>query len=282
MKFQLVIACLLALIYSAIAVSISVDITASKDAQVTYQSKACPYPTCSNQGASTSIVIGNYEITSEGYFGFSLSSIPSTANILSAKLKLPSGFSPYGSQPITLTVNQIVDNSAWSESTIVWDNKPSFSPSALGTTSFVAPGPADPLDVTSAVSGARITGSIGFRVVTSLNVFLQSKESGNGAILTVEYEESTTGAPSCNCPTGTQCCQNICYNPSAHSCLNGMLCPLGTQRCGDSCFDPTKYTCSQTGNTLCPVDTVPCGAACIDTKVYQCCNDVIRSLSDQC
>jgi len=130
---------LLALLLATMAFcasALTITIPVSKDAQVTYQSKACPYPTCPNEGSSSSIVIGNYEITSEGLFGFTLASIPASANILSASLHLPTGSSPFGSQEIALSVFKLTDNTAWTESTVVWDNKPSFDTPAIGSVFF--------------------------------------------------------------------------------------------------------------------------------------------------
>lgn len=308
---------LLALLLATMAFcasALTITIPVSKDAQVTYQSKACPYPTCPNEGSSSSIVIGNYEITSEGLFGFTLASIPASANILSASLHLPTGSSPFGSQEIALSVFKLTDNTAWTESTVVWDNKPSFDTPAIGSVSFVMPGPASPLDVTAAVQSEfnKAAKSIGFRVTASLNVFLNSKEAVSGsASLVVTYETNTSGPIACGntqCNNGDQCCGSRCYNPTTntctsegqlcalgqsscsnqcystaqYSCFDGVLCPAGTLKCGASCYDPSKYQCFQPNNRLCPSRTIPCGPSCIDPSAYKCCNGNVVPLNTIC
>jgi len=269
-----------------VAAAASITIPVSKDAQLTYQSKACPYPTCTNQGSSDSIVIGNTEITSEGLFGFDLSSIPASSRIVSARLQLPAGSSPFGTQESTLSVFKITDNAVWSESTVVWDSKPAFDSPAIGTSSFVMPGPASPLDVTAATKSgfSSSSKSVGFRVIASLNVFLNSKESSSGgATLIVQYESGSSGN-ACNCTSGRECCGTQCFNPSSYVCSDGILCPVGTTRCGTSniCYDPVKYNCTQPGNRLCPSKTVPCGPSCIDSAVYSCCNNQVVRAGTRC
>jgi hypothetical protein len=179
---QLVLLTIIAVIHTA-----SVVLSVNKDAQVMLYSRACN--PCSNEGSSTQVVIGNYQIQSEGLFGFDLSSVPVGAIITKATLQLPEGSSPFGPQNIPVTVYKLVDNGEWTENQVVYANKPAFISPAIGTANIVVPGPATPLDVTVDVQSVLSTRSIGFRVTSELNVFFNSKESGSGATLSIEASQ---------------------------------------------------------------------------------------------
>ena len=75
-----------------------------------------------------------------------------------------------------------------------------------------------------------------------------------------------------NCGVNDQCCNGRCYNPSTHSCINGVLCGKGQGVCrGNVCYNPQSYVCypspcygyNQTAETsndvLCGIGLAPCG-----------------------
>jgi hypothetical protein len=268
---QVVLLAIVAVIHTASNVVLPV----SKDAQVMLYSRACN--PCSNAGSSSEVVIGNYQIQSEGLFGFDLTSIPVGSIITSATLQLPAGSSPFAPQTVPVSVYKLVDNGAWTESTVIWDNKPAFVSPAIGSVDFVAPGPATPLDVTAEVQSVLSSRSVGFRVTSNLNVFFNAKESGTGATLSVEYEAPSTDSCGGRCGSNNQCCNGQCFNPSTHTCTsNGVLCPSGYSSCGASCYLTSQYVCYD--GFLCPAGMSKCGNSCYVPKQFSCCNNVLSAV----
>jgi hypothetical protein len=266
----------------------TVTIPVSKDTQITRESKACAYPTCPNEGSSPTIVVGNYEITSKGLFGFNLAPyIPSGSTVTHATLQLPGGSSPFSSTPITVTAYTLLSD--FNEMTVVWDTAPAFGPS-VGTTQFQYPGPLSaPIDVTTQVqtqfAGSKIIG-FGVEAQPPYNVFFDSREapSGTPASLTVEYTVPAGGSTcgSGKCASNALCCNNqACYNPNVHTCTSsGVLCPKNYDSCGSACYNIQLYTCF--GGFLCPASTQRCGNACYKSSLFICCGSTLKPVGSSC
>ena len=106
--------------------SSTATITPSKDAYVS-QSYAS-----SNYGSSGKVIIRAHDSENcRGYFGFDLSSIPSSACISSAilKLRVYTEYSDVSTQD-QMYVYQVTGS--WSESSITWNNQPSLSSEGYG------------------------------------------------------------------------------------------------------------------------------------------------------
>jgi hypothetical protein len=154
------------------------SVPVSKDAAVIYNSYGLGYVPNQNFGSSTSVDIGEYQLTSEGLFGYGLSALPAGATVTKAELVIPSTTAT----PIAANVNMVLNKitSAWSESTVTWNTKPSYS--VLGNV-VVNHAAETRLDVTSAVNGAVAAGEVSFALQPSAaspttdNVFIQSKEN---------------------------------------------------------------------------------------------------------
>ena len=63
----------------------------------------------------------------------------------------------------------------------------------------------------------------------------------------------------CLCKKGYQCCNNACYNPLIHTCVNDentskfgdrvfMLCPLNHQSCNGACYKTDQQYCCHGSN----------------------------------
>lgn len=150
----------------------------TKDAAVIYNSYGLGYVPNQNFGSSSYVDIGEYQLTSEGLFGYGLAAIPSGATVSKAELVIPSTTST----PIAANVNMVLNKitSAWTESSVTWNTKPSYS--SLGNV-VVNHNAETRLDVTSSVSGALSVGEVSFALQPSAahsttdNVFIQSKEN---------------------------------------------------------------------------------------------------------
>ncbi len=264
------------------AAIVDVTLVNNKDAQVTFSSRACAPGTCPPVGTSNIVLIGTIEIDSIGLFTFDLSSIPSDATIVSAEFQLPTGFSlgsPTGG--ITLSVSQLGDTS-FNEATVDSSSVPPILTPALGTVSFVDPGPSSVLDVTSQTAAAFLSPSqsIGFSArSTFANVFLNSREAGAGAKLIIKYDDNiVVGPPSCpvgSCPSDLSCCMQAsgpsCYDSNIYTCDGNLLCPIGQLACGDACYRPSMYQCFD-NKYLCPTNYLSCGVACYRSELYTCCS----------
>jgi hypothetical protein len=168
------------------------SVPVTKDAAVVYNSYGLGYVPNQNFGSSTSVDIGEYQLTSEGLFGYGLAAIPAGATVTKAELVIPS--TAYA--PIAANVNMVLNKvtSAWSESTVTWNTKPSYA--LLGNV-VVNHAAETRLDVTGTVGGALAAGEVSFALQPSAaspttdNVFIQSKENTSvGAqrtSLTVSY-----------------------------------------------------------------------------------------------
>ncbi|HYF50430.1 MAG TPA: DNRLRE domain-containing protein [Planctomycetota bacterium] len=111
-----------------------------------------------NEGTDTGLMVklSSADFTRESYIRFDLSNVP--GNILSAQLRLQaSAIGPAGSQAGVA----LVENDAWAETGITWNNKPA-SAAVLGTVTG-AIGTASALDVTAAAQ-AQSDGLLSLRV----------------------------------------------------------------------------------------------------------------------
>lgn len=154
------------------------SVPVTKDAAVILNSYGLGYVPNQNFGSSGSVDIGEYQLTSEGLFGYGLSAIPSGATVTKAELVIPStAFAPIAAN-VNMVLNKIT--SAWSESTVTWNTKPSYA--SLGAV-IVKHAAETRLDVTGSVNGALTSGEVSFALQPSAaspttdNVFIQSKES---------------------------------------------------------------------------------------------------------
>ena len=106
--------------------SSTVTITTNKDAYVDQ------YFASSNYGSQSKVIIRAHDSENcRGYFGFDLSSIPSSACISSAilKLRVYTTYSDVSTQD-QMYVYQVTGS--WSESSITWNNQPSLSSEGSG------------------------------------------------------------------------------------------------------------------------------------------------------
>lgn len=170
------------------------SVPVTKDAAVILNSYGLGYVPNQNFGSASSVDIGEYHLTSEGLFGYGLSAVPAGATVTKAELVLPS--TTYA--PIAANVNMVLNKvtSAWSESTVTWNTKPSYS--VLGDV-VVNHAAETRLDVTGAVNGAVAAGEVSFALQCSAaspstdNVFIQSKENTSAGAqrtsLTVHYRK---------------------------------------------------------------------------------------------
>lgn len=113
-------------------ITIQPSAAAGKDSYVFKGSPA------SNYGAYTALYVGAPSVGQERrvYLEFNLATIPSTANITSAKLGLWYGGT--GSTTKTLSVGAYRVTAVWNESAITWNNKPSYYSSPYSYTTVPA------------------------------------------------------------------------------------------------------------------------------------------------
>jgi hypothetical protein len=150
----------------------------TKDAAVVLSSYGLGYVPNQNFGSSSSVDIGEYQLTSEGLFGYGLAALPAGATLTKAELVIPST----AFTPIAASVNMVLNKvtSAWTESTVTWNTKPSYA--SLGSV-VVNHAAETRLDVTSSVAGSLATGEVSFALQPSAahsttdNIFIQSKEN---------------------------------------------------------------------------------------------------------
>lgn len=150
----------------------------TKDTAVVLNSYGLGYVPNQNFGSSSSVDIGEYQLTSEGLFGYGLAALPAGATVTKAELVIPST----AITPIAGNVNMVLNKvtSAWAESTVTWNTKPSYSSLASVVVSHAAE---TRLDVTSSVGGSLAAGEVSFALQPSAahpttdNIFIQSKEN---------------------------------------------------------------------------------------------------------
>jgi hypothetical protein len=152
----------------------------SRDAAVIYASVGTGPAANKNFGSAPTVDIGEYHLTSEGLFAYGLTGVvPTGASVTRAELVIDGAYAP-GGPTVALRLNQIT--SAWSESTVTWNSKPSYA--LLGEV-VITPGVENRLDVTGAVAAA--SGEIGFALQPSPassstdNVFIDAREKVGGA-----------------------------------------------------------------------------------------------------
>ncbi len=131
------------------------------------------------------------------YVMFDLSSIPTTANIISAQLKMylsSTGGDIYGSPADKIGAYYCSDN-LWTEQGITWNNKPSFNTEPTGIWSFsmfytynIYKSWDVTADVETAVPSGTLTETLKFESKTSDGyAIFQSKEASNEPKLEIEY-----------------------------------------------------------------------------------------------
>jgi hypothetical protein len=166
-------------------------VAVTKDAAAIYSSYGLGLVPNQNFGSSATVDIGEYHLTSEGFFAYSLGSVPSGAVISKAELVIGGAFAPGGS-PVALRLNRITGS--WSESTITWNNRPAYTYSKDVT---VTAGSENRIDVTSEVSASLASGEAGIALQPSTsgssadNVFIDAKEKSGGVptTLTVHWKK---------------------------------------------------------------------------------------------
>ena len=125
------------------------------------------------------------------YVKFDLSSIPSNAVIVSAKLKL----TDQSSSSIAVDVHRVTGGD-WSEGSITWNNKPSYDSAVIDSATTGNDGDVIEWDVTDVVQGW-VDGSYsnyGFALTSDSDTAesFYSKEGGHAPELVVEYVEPNT------------------------------------------------------------------------------------------
>lgn len=170
------------------------SVPVTKDAAVIYNSYGLGYVPNQNFGNASSVDIGEYQLTSEGLFGYGLGAVPAGATVTKAELVLPSTtYAPIGTN-VNMVLNKVT--SAWTESTVTWNTKPTYSVLSNVVVNHAAE---TRLDVTGAVNAAVAAGEVSFALQCSAaspstdNVFIQSKENTSAGAqrtsLTVHYRK---------------------------------------------------------------------------------------------
>jgi hypothetical protein len=150
-----------------------------------------------NYGGVTNLYVANNSEVDYLYVMFNLSSIPSSAHIISAQLMVyleATGGDIYGSPSDRVGVHYCLDT-AWTELGITWNNQPSFATTPTDTWAFTilyydhqykAWDIAD--DVATALPGGILTEVLTFTRKTGEGYAVyQSREGGNPPQLDVEY-----------------------------------------------------------------------------------------------
>lgn len=157
------------------------EVPVAKDAAVIYASLGTGPAAGRNFGAAASVDIGEYHLTSEGLFGYSLAGIPTDATVTSAEWVIPSAYSPAG-PVVHFRLNRVT--SAWAESTVTWNSKPAYAPlREIAITS----GAVNRIDVTAEVAAALASGELSLALQPSIaqpsvdNVFIDAREKVGGA-----------------------------------------------------------------------------------------------------
>lgn len=151
----------------------------TKDASLILSSYCCGFVPDRNFGSNSTVDAGTYHHTTKGAFGFSLGVVPSGKVVTEALLVLPA-ISSAGGGVGSVDINKIDNSASWQESTVTWNNAPSYT--YFNTFKLPAQGSAS-LDITELVSAAVSMGedeiSIMMTPVTN-NYFVNSKENSSG------------------------------------------------------------------------------------------------------
>lgn len=154
----------------------------TKDAAAISNSVGLGYVPNRNFGSSASVDIGEYQLTSEGFFGYSLSAIPAGATINRAEMVIPTAIAPTAS-PVVIRLNRTL--ASWNESTITWNNRPQAANVQYLQTVTVNHAAESRLPITSAVASALASGEVGLMLAPGTepsidNVFIDAKEKAGG------------------------------------------------------------------------------------------------------
>jgi hypothetical protein len=165
----------------------STSVPVSKDAAVIYSSYGAGYVPDVNFGSASSVDIGEYHLTSQGLFGYSLAAVPAGVTVTRAEIVVPSAYAPGGSV-VNLRLSLIT--APWSESTVTWNTRPAAT---YLRDVLVTHGQVSRIDVTAEVAAA-LGGEISFSLApsslpTTDNVFIDAREKIDGAptFLVVEW-----------------------------------------------------------------------------------------------
>jgi hypothetical protein len=157
--------------------AVTTSVPVSQDAAVIYASLGTGPAANRNFGGQPSVDVGEYHLTSEGLFGYSLLGIPAGATVVRAEWVLPTVYAP-GGPTVTLRLNRVVD--AWSESAVTWNSKPAYG--YLRDVQLTS-GVVNRIDVTAEVAAALASRSLTLAVQPSTqptidNVFIEAREKG--------------------------------------------------------------------------------------------------------
>jgi hypothetical protein len=166
-----------AVVASCTAAATTTTVPVAKDAAVIYASLGLGVVPGRNFGSASSVDIGEYHLTSEGLFGYSLAGlVPADAVVTQAELVVPAPFIPGGASA-TFRLNRIT--SAWDESTVTWQNKPSYQ---FVREIALKAGVENRVDVTDLIAGGEL--SLALQPSSSApstdNVFIDAKEKSGG------------------------------------------------------------------------------------------------------
>ena len=178
---------------SAAPVTHVTNVAVGKDAAVVYASLGTGPSADRNFGSATTVDIGEYHLTSEGLFGYSLAGVlPAGAVVTKAELVVPESYAP-GGPIVSMRVGRVVG--AWSESTVTWNTRPAY---AFASEQKLTSGVESRLDVTSIVQAALADGAADVSVVlapspvapTTDNVFIDAREKSGGkpTFLAIEWQ----------------------------------------------------------------------------------------------
>ena len=157
-------------------------IPVTQDAAVVYSSLGTGPAAGRNFGAQPSVDVGEYHLTSEGLFGYSLAGrVPSGATITGAAWLVPAAYAP-GGPVVHLRLNRVT--TPWAESTVTWNSRPAY---VFSREIELTSGAANRVDVTAEVAAAAASGTVSLAVQPSPahsstdNVFIDAREKVGGA-----------------------------------------------------------------------------------------------------
>eukprot|EP01119_Soliformovum_irregulare_P002488 TRINITY_DN12736_c0_g1_i1.p1 TRINITY_DN12736_c0_g1~~TRINITY_DN12736_c0_g1_i1.p1 ORF type:complete len:283 (+),score=44.07 TRINITY_DN12736_c0_g1_i1:135-983(+) len=255
-----------------------VQVGASKDATLYYNSYTCSPAQCgnTNYGSDPTLSLGNYHISQSFLLSFAFSVSPGT-QITSATIGINlESAGPGWTAGSQVNINRVTGQ--WSESTVTANSAPAFGGQVSTLTLDSLSSGYFTADLTTEVQRAidagetsidlvfQATGSVGYSTWSS-----KESTTGKAPYLTIKSAPvvSSQAAAASQTPTPSQesntcgcnsCCGSQCYDPNAYVCQtnqnNGQpqLCPSGTLACGSACYNANQYSCSQTssGWTLSP------------------------------
>jgi hypothetical protein len=168
-------------------------VAVAKDAAVVYSSYATGPSADRNFGGATTVDIGEYHLTSEGLFGYSLAGVlPAGAVVTKAELVVAASYAP-GGPIVSMKVGRVLG--AWSEASVTWNTKPAY---AYVGEQKITGGVESRVDVTSIVQAALADGASDVSVVlapsqqapSTDNLFIDAREKSGGqpTFLALEWQ----------------------------------------------------------------------------------------------